>query len=418
MPSEKPSITLTTMRAILVVSLLMIGTRAIAQEKILHNFNNTNGKDGYSPEAGLVFDSSGNLYGTTNVGGLHQGGAAFELSPVKTGGWFERVLFSFATKKPGDFPRANLVLDGAGNLYGTTYQGGTFGGGVAFQLKHVPGSGWKETILYDLGRDEAASRPMASMVFDAAGNLYGTAGSEGPYNAGVVFELSPDGDGTWTASVLHSFAGGPADGRAPFANVILDSAGNLYGTTRNGGAHTYGTVFELSPVGDGTWTQLLLHSFQKNNGDGYNPWGGVIFDKARNLYGTTIAGGAYGGGTVFKLSPASGGGWSERILHSFGNGTDGNEPAVGLVADASGNLYGVTSRGGAYSTSTMPGRTVFKLSPVGNGSWTEAILHSFGKGTDGSVPSGALILDGGSNLYGTTSGGGLYGGGMVFEITP
>jgi uncharacterized repeat protein (TIGR03803 family) len=259
---------------------------------------------------------------------------------------------------------------------------------------------------------------MASMVFDAAGNLYGTAGSEGPYNAGVVFELSPDGDGTWTASVLHSFAGGPADGRAPFANVILDSAGNLYGTTRNGGAHTYGTVFELSPVGDGTWTQLLLHSFQKNNGDGYNPWGGVIFDKARNLYGTTIAGGAYGGGTVFKLSPASGGGWSERILHSFGNGTDGNEPAVGLVADASGNLYGVTSRGGAYSTSTMPGGTVFKLSPVGNGSWTEAILHSFGKGTDGSVPSGALILDGGSNLYGTTSGGGLYGGGMVFEITP
>jgi uncharacterized repeat protein (TIGR03803 family) len=411
----------------ILVAILVLSAGALAQrrEKILHNFNNTNGTDGYLPEAGLVLDSAGNLYGTTDAGGLREGGTVFELSPEKSGGWFERILFNFAAQTPGDLPRASLILDGAGNLYGTTYQGGTHAGGVAFRLTRETGSGWKEKILCDFGGffdgTMNGSRPSASLVFDPNGKLYSTTRAGGPHAYGTVFELSPNSDETWTESVLHFFVGHPTDGFTPIGNVVFDSAGNLYGTTRNGGAYSYGNIFELSPVGDGTWTETVLYNFakdSKNNPVGSEPGGGLIVDASGNLYGTTSGGGANGGGTLFELSPSNGGSWSVKVLHRFGKGVDGIEPTGGLVADVSGNLYGVTSRGGPYSSGTVYGGTVFKLSPVGNGSWTETILHNFGKGTDGGAPVGGLIFDSLGNLYGTTFGGGLYGAGVVFEITP
>ena len=415
MRSKKSSASLTIVSAILVVT-LMAATHGLTQEKVLHNFGN--GEDGSEPYAGLVFDSSGNLFGTTYVGGTHGFGTLFEMSPTVSGGWTERVLLNLNQEAPGYHSFDSLILDGSSNLYGTNFEGGTTGGGNSFELRRWPKGGWTEKILCDFGghvdNTENGTLPMASLTFDSAGNLYGTTHSGGPTPDGSVFELMPATDGTWTESVLHFFAQGPADGFGPTSNLIFDSSGNLYGTTEYGGAHSFGTVFKLSPGTDGTWTETLLYSFLKK--EGQNPWGGLIFDSSGNLYGTTQAGGAYAGnalsGTVYELSPNGDGTWSEKVLHSFGNGTDGAQPMAGLVADPAGNLYGTTFRGGANSAGT-----VFKLTPVGDGTWTEKIVHSFGKGTDGSTPfHSSLIFDSAGNLYGTTSAGGKYGAGTVFRI--
>ena len=414
MRNQKRSATLTVVLAILVGTVLT-QTHAVAGEKILHNFNN-NGTDGYSPQAGLVFDGSGNLYGTTDLGGSLNSGTVFELSPAKSGGWAERVLFNFYRIKPGVFPRASLILDSAGNLYGTTYEAGIYSGGTAFELIRQPNGRWMEKVLCDLGGHVDGTingaLPFAGLVFDATGNLYGTTHAGGPHADGIVFELTPAADGSWTESVPHFFTGPTEDGYGPVSNLILDSSGNLYGTAPNGGAYRAGIVFELSPVGDGTWTETILHNFQKGVGDGFQPYGGLIFDNAGNLYGTTGGGGATAG-TVYELSPKGDGTWSEKVLHAFGQGADGKSPGATLVTDAAGNLYGTTGSGGAFG-----GGTVFRLTPAGDGSWTEKVLHSFGNGIDGKTPVGSLIFDGTGNLYGVTAGGGKYGFGMVFEITP
>jgi len=391
----------------ILVAVLLTALPALAGEKILHNFNVT-GNGGYQPYGGLVLDKTGNLYGTTLEGGA--GGVVFELKPVKTGGWTEQVLFTFAGRKWGALPYDNLILDASGNLYGTTEEAGSTGGGVVFEGRHLPDGSWKEQILCNLG-ENTGELPFGSLTFDAAGNLFGTAHAGGPHADGTVFELTPT-DGSWTASVPHFFTG-PPDGFGPKSNVIFDSAGNLYGTTLNGGAHSAGTVFELSPNGDGAWTETILHNFQRDVGDGYTPWAGLIFDAAGNLYGTTAGGGAQAG-TVFELSPNGDDTWSEKILHKFGIGTDGKAPLAGLAADASGNLYGTTSTGGIYN-----GGNVFKLTPAANGTWTETVLHNFGNGNDGKYPSyGALAIDAAGNLYGTTIYGGKYLNGIAFEITP
>jgi uncharacterized repeat protein (TIGR03803 family) len=219
--------------------------------------------------------------------------------------------------------------------------------------------------------------------------------------------------------VLHSFGSGPDDGSTPVAGLIFDAAGNLYSTTSGGGTYGPGTVFELTPAG----TETVLYSFGAF-GDGVSPYAGLIFDAAGNLYGTTYGGGAYqcslgaGCGTVFELSPNGTGGWTETVLHSFGNGTDGAIPSAGLIFDAAGNLYGTTAYGGDYGGYNGDG-TVFELSPNGSGGWTETVLHNFHyNGTDGVSPYAGLIFDAAGNLYGTTREGGTSSYGTVFEITP
>jgi uncharacterized repeat protein (TIGR03803 family) len=399
---------------------------AASKFKVLYSFKGYHARDGGFSQAGLTFDAAGNLYGTTLRGGRvgANDGTVFQLSPAGNGSWTEKVLhmFNCGTGTGGCQPVGNLIMDSAGSLYGTASTAGRYGGGTVFRL--TPGSGgtWTETVLHSFGNGNDGRSPRANLIFDASGNLYGTTfGGGGSGGNGTVFELSPNGDGTWSENVLYSFHSGGTDGSSPQAGVIFDPAGNLYGTTRDGGTDTFhvGTVFELSPNGDGTWTESILHSFQSNGKDGNTPVAGLALDSAGNLYGTTSLGGraSCGCGTVFELTPGQNGQWTEKVLHSF-NGKDGSAPYGGVILDSAGNLYGTTSSGGSSNYGE-----VFKLSPNGHGGWKESVLHSFSINSkhgnkDGVVPWAGLILDAAGNLYGTATAGGSKNNGTVFEITP
>ncbi len=417
--------------AIFSVALLATSTWAADHEKVLHSFGN--GTDGALTSAGLIFDGAGNLYGATHGGGIHpcEGfgcGTVFELSPTQDGVWAETVLHSFGNGTDGAYPYAALIFDAAGNLYGTTLEGGIHGDGTVFELSPREDGGWTETVLHSFDGGNHGRYPNGSLIFDVAGNLYGATSEGGTQDGGTVFELSPRQDGGWTETVLRNFGHG-GDGADPNGGLIFDAAGNLYGTTSQGGVHDCleggcGTVFELTPNGSGGWTETVLHSFG-NGTDGNYPDGGLIFDAAGNLYGTTSEGGIHlscneGCGTVFELSPRESGGYTETVLHNFGSGADGQQPYASLIFDADGNLYGTTSEGGIH----VYGGTVFELSPRDNGGWTERVLHSFGSGTDGQQPFAGLIFDSAGNLYGTTNFGGIHsscdfsGCGIVFELTP
>jgi len=343
MQSRKLPIGLRAALAIFGATLLVTGTCAVAQvEKVLHSFN---GEDGQYP-AGLIFDGSGNLYGTTDVGGKYDYGTVFELSPKTGGGWAETVLHNFDyNHKDGTLPEPSLIFDRSGNLYGTTDLGGKYEYGTAFELSPKAGGGWTETVLHSFNHNgKDGTYPYAGLIVDADGNLYGTTWEGGKYGDGTVFELSPKTGGGWTETILHSF--NDEDGVLPEASLIFDASGNLYGTTFLGGKYEYGTVFELSPKTRGGWTETILHNFGKSS-DGVYPEASLIFDASGNLYSTTVNGGKDGYGTVFELSPKTGGGWTETILHSFNNGGNGGYiPFAALILDASGNLYGATSAGG------------------------------------------------------------------------
>ena len=412
-------------------------------ERVLYSFD-ANGVDGYDPWAGLIFDAAGNLYGTTAEGGTYGScyggcGTVFELTPTAGGGWAEQVLYSFGNGTDGAFPAAGLIFDAAGNLYGTTLGGGDYGYGTVFELTPTVGGGWTEQVLYSFNLNGTDGVwPAANLIFDRSGNLYSTTwgGGEYEYNCdngvpgcGTVFELSPTAGGGWTEQVLWNFGNG-TDGTNPEAGLIFDAAGNLYGTTVNGGTYdncSYGgcgTVFELTPTAGGGWTEQVLHNFG-NGTDGAYVYGGLIFDAAGNLYGTASGGGTYtsclgGCGMVFELTSTGGGGWTETVLYSFGNGTDASAPTASLIFDRSGNLYGTTEWGGTYDNCIPPYGcgTVFELKRTAGGGWTEQVLHNFGNGADGTDPFAGLIFDAAGNLYGTTEGGGTYGVGTVFELTP
>jgi uncharacterized repeat protein (TIGR03803 family) len=393
--------------------LFSVSLSAAQTETILHSFNNT---DGNSPSAGVVFDASGNLYGTTFYGGPLGDGTVYELSPNGSG-WTETVLQNF-NGFGGNWPTASLVLDSAGNLYGTTFFGGALGYGIAYELARSSGGDWTEVGLHGFSKfDKDATYPRSALVFDAAGNLYGTAPDGGAAGYGAVFQLTPSAGGGWSETLIHSFNN--TAGGNPYGSLVLDAAGNLYGTASVGGGSSSvchfgcGTVFELSPTQDGSWTMKVLHNFTKNSTDGNGPIAGLIIDSAGNLYGTTPQGGKYGFGIAFELTPVTGG-WKETILHNFAsNGVDGNSPSGPLARDSAGNLYGTTASGGADDYGT-----VYKLVRTAH-DWKETILHSFNStGADGSQPFSGIVLDSFGNLYGTTESGGSYGYGTVFEVTP
>ena len=402
--------------AIFMLALLVSGARAAAQtETTLYSFGVTT-RDADVPWAGLTFDGAGNLYGITADGGTFGSGAVFELSPQAGGGWKEKVLHSFNnTGNGGYFPQGALVMDGAGNLYGTTGFSGAHSAGTLFELLPQAGGVWSGKVLHQFGGTAMdGSSPEANLIFDNAGNLYGTTYGGGAHHGGIVFELSPATGGFWTEKVLHTF-NGSKDGAAPHGGLLFDAAGNLYGTTVSGGTYQGGTVFELTPVAGGRWTEKVLHNFSDTTSDGGFPEGSLILDAAGNLYGTTLGGGATGNGTVFELTSSAGGTWTETVLHNFVNdGTDGFLPVSNLIFDAAGNLYGTTNGGGAYKFGI-----VFKLMSSVGGSWTETVVHNFNNnGTDGTTPQSNLIFDAAGNLYGVASQGGAHGGGTVFEITP
>ena len=327
-------------RAALVVVFILVLLASLAsttwartQYKTLYRFP-PGGRRGSFPRGGLVADREGILYGTTAAGGAHGVGTVFELEPDGHGGWKETVLHSF-DGTDGGYPEAGLIFDAAGNLYGTTSYGGAHGGGTVFELAPDGQGGWHETVLHSFNfRD--GRLPAAGLTFDFAGNLYGTTYSGGASGAGTVFELSPDGHGGWNETVLHSFNG--RNGNEPVASVIFDAAGNLYGTTYYGGAHNGGTVFELAPNGHRDWKETVLHSFNEPSQVGSSA--GLVFDTAGNLYGTTDLGGPRKYGTVFKLSPNGHSPWEETVLHSFKDqpGAYPND----LIFDTQGHLYGTT----------------------------------------------------------------------------
>ena len=448
----------------------------MSQRYYCHNFCSQGGvycTDGNQPFAGLIADSSGNLYGTTKGGGSTNGsdcnvgycgyGTVFKLAPSGSS-YTKIVLYNFCSQSDctdGANPFAGLIVDAAGNLYGTTNHGGANGGGTVFKLA-PSGVGYTESVLYNFCSQSQGGAactdglgPQAGLIEDSSGNLYGTAssGGTGPgmfngYGGGTVFMLSPSGSG-YNYTVLYNFCPTSStalclDGAAPLSGLIEDASGNLYGTTALGGAGTHasecegvgcGTVFKLSPGSSG-YVETVLYSFCSQGGsnctDGGYPYAGLIEDASGNFYGTTSAGGVNscdspGCGTVFKLAPNSGGSYTESVLHSF-DYTDGASPDAGLIEDTSGNFYGTTSNGGTGFSWECVGcgsGTVFELSPSSNG-YTESVLYNFCSQSqggslcaDGAVPMAGVIQDASGHLYGTTEFGGVNGNdwGTVFKLS-
>jgi len=334
----------------------------------------------------------------------------------------------------GAMPIGELVADGAGNLYGTTFQGGSCdllqGCGVVFEFTppQTPGGQWMEATIYTFKGAPDGSGPNGGLVIDKANNLYGTTQLGGNQGAGTAFALSPlsQPGGAWTETIIHSFDDSPTDGQSPLAGLVSDAAGNLYGTTVSSGSGTpqLGTAFELSPPSQpgGTWSETILYNFGAYQGDATGPGAPLIFDSAGNAYGTTAAGGAIppGRGTVFELSPPSqaGGAWTETILHSFSAPNDGFAVSTGLTITPSGALLGTAPEGGGLNNRGV----VFALAPPSSpgGTWNYALIHTFGAQPDGSTPQSRLTLLPGKNpvLYGTTQRGGALGDGTVYQLTP
>ena len=269
----------------------------------------------------------------------------------------EQVLYNFCSQQnctDGSGPYlGNLVFDSAGNLYGTTEFGGTDNVGVVFELS-PNGQGWEETVLHSFANDGTdGNKPYSGVIFDKSGNLYGTTTVGGAHNDGTVFELSPGANRKWTEKILHSFNDDGKDAAAPYAAPVFDSVGNLYGSSDAGGAHYVGAVYELIPGANGKWTEKTLHSFNDSGKDGWLALTPLIFDSSGNLYGTTLLGGSDNNGIVFELSPGANEKWTEKILHSFNsNGKDGYESYGGLTFNSAGNLFATTVSGGKYGSGT------------------------------------------------------------------
>ena len=396
------------------------GRAQAAVENVLHSFTGSPG-DGASPWGGLIIDSSGTLYGTTAGGGAYGSGSVFELAR-SSGTYTEKVLYSFkATGGDGADPEAGLIMDSSGNLFGTTAGGGTYGSGSVFELVNSSGT-YTEKVLYSFQDYADGGYPSSGVIMDAAGNLYGTAVQGGAYGGGCVVELV-NSSGNYTETVLYSFTYSGGDGYYPQSGLIIDTLGNLYGTTYFGGGAGYGTVFELVNS-FGMYTENVLYNFQNSVGDGGHPEAGLIMDSAGNLYGTTAYGGTSGNcpslgcGTVFELVNSNGT-YTERVLYSFTNsGGDGAFPAAGLIMNSSGNLYGTTRLGGNSNNCSAGCGTAFALINS-SGSYTEDLLYGFtGIDGDGANPLANLTVDSSGNLYGTTQAGGVSSFGIVFELTP
>jgi len=307
----------------------------------------TGGPDGGYPVGAVTFGPNGTLFGTTTEFGSYGGGTLFNLRPRPTAcptvlcPWSEASIYQYPLNSNLPWPKGNIIFDPAGALYGTTTYGGEYGFGSVFQLS-PSGGGWTETDIYDFQGLADGGYPGVGLAMDGAGNLYGTTYFGGAYGWGTVFELTGSGS-SWTRTTLYSFEN-RSDGHGPAGGVTFDNAGNLFGGTLYGGSNgEAGIVYELSPS-DGGWTFTLLYTFSGNGGTDSN----VTIDSSGNIYGTTVADGSYEQGSVFKLTPSDGG-WIETDLYDFTGGTDGGSPKGAVATGSNGNLYGTASQGGAYN---------------------------------------------------------------------
>ncbi len=387
-----------------------------AKLRILHSFGSAG--DGAHPSGGLLSGDGGSLYGVTAGGpGEYGSGIAFKLTSQKNGKWSEAVLHVFAANDGS--PWGSFVTDKSKNLYGTTL-GGPASNSDVYEIAPRMG-GWHLTVLYTDGAGPG-------LVSDHSGNLFGAIGVGGDHGIGALGELSP-GDNGWNYTDLFDL--NPEVGYAPPAPPIWDGKGNMFGVTTDGGigkpaCFNYagcGVFYEMTPNGDGTWTYHILHRFASSPDDGQWPYGGLVMDSAGDFYGSTWLGGKYGHGngqyghgTIFKFS-LSGGKWKETVLWSFPNCLQGCMAMGTLAMDKSGSLYG-TAAGGSGSCGGEACGVVFKLAPQKNGKWKYTVLHDFTSADGGVQPFYGVILDGHGHLFGVTSGFGKYGGGTAFEIVP
>ena len=465
-----------------VAVMLMMTAFSMAQYSETPVYTFTGSKDGALPGNQFVSDSAGNLYGTTDAGGnqstscaLNTGelgcGVVFKLSPGANGTWTETVLHTFTGGKDGALPYGGVILDSAGNLYGTTYDGGDekpkvcqagsnypAGCGVVYELTPTAHGPWKETVLYTFTGGKDGAFPWGSVVFDGSGNLYGASQEGGvdscnpPYGCGVVFKLTPTKQGPWNETVLYTFDNVGA-GLIPVGGVTFDSGGNLYGVTFNGGDKSVecygvtgcGVVFKLTPTAHGPWKESVPHAFTGGRDGGY-PQGTPLVNQNGNIYGTTVFGGdterskstcdrnergnPLGCGVVYELTPGANGAWKYTVLYRFIGDKDGSLARSPVIFDSARNLYSQTVNGGDPSCNNGYGcGVVFELTPTANPPWTETVLYAFTLGKDGGIGQSNLLLDSAGDIFGMVDGGGDdsecpgnhladYGCGVVFELTP
>lgn len=349
--------------------------------------------DGQDAQGNVILDSSGNLYGTGLYGGANDG-VVYKVAADGS----ETVLYTWGPDTNlGSYPRGGVIRDGSGNFYGTTTEGGAYGSGTVYKLSPAG----KLTVLYNFGASSTdGNDPVAGLVRDSLGNLYGTTYQGGANGYGTIFKISPAGEET----ILYNFASTSTDGFYPEAGLVMDKSGNLYGTTAYGGVHDKGTVFEVTATG----SYSTLYSFGAGKTDGSLPAAGLTLDAKGLLYGTTSYGGANNDGTIFRLSPTANGKWKETILYSYVAG-NGYLPLAGVTLDKKGNIYATAAAGGSGGSGT-----VFELSPTG----TVTVLCNFDGIGNGGDPQSNVVLDSAGNLYGSTIAGGAAGLGVVYKITP
>ena len=387
---------------------LSLATTAATTTDVIFSFEEDEGE--YA-DTDLETDNAGNIYGSTVLGGEFGGGTVFQLSPTPNG-WEQAVLYSFSGGADGGEPYKGVTLDRRGNLYGTAVTGGSGscegGCGVVYKLTKSNGT-WTQSVLHAFTGGDDGSGPGARVTVDRTGNVYGMTPTGGTYGVGTIYKLHPHA-GSWDFQVIHTFTGGD-DGAAGSAGRMLVQHGRLFGAVTAGGRYGSGVVFELTPTPVGEWNFRALYSF-RGQPDGSFPYGALLRGGTGKIYGTTYYGGENGIGTVYELSPRPTGEWNERVIYSFQNGSDGNSPISNLVWDAAGNLYGTTSEGGLGSG------TIFKLTPIGGGQWTESIVHPFAGPPDGGFSYNGMVVDRFGNFYGATVHGGTDNDGCVYKFTP
>ncbi|MGH9498787.1 MAG: choice-of-anchor tandem repeat GloVer-containing protein [Terriglobales bacterium] len=406
------------------VLLAVSSAAAAVTDTVLNSFI---GSDGSSVFAGLTFDQAGNLYGTTQAGGLGFG-VVYELTPADGGGWTKTVLYQFGSKaKDGANPYSGVVIDSAGNLYGTTLRGGTRNKGTLYQLKPGPGGSWTETVLHNFGNGPDGAFPIAVPVI-VGNSLFGTTYNGGTGTActlsgksttcGTVYQFTSTG----AYSIIHNFTNDGNDGFLPVAGLTPDANGNLFGQTTWGSPYGGGLLFQMV-LSNGTWTEVAIHPWGRihdGRPDGAQCYGTLVFDQAGTLWGTSTVGGTHGDlGTVFRFTQNQHG-WAEMNAHGFGEPGDGAYPYSGLAVNAAGNLFGTTYQGGTGGVGI-----VYEIIPGPTG-FTYKLLYNFTGKTDGGFPAAPLVMDSAGNFYGTTMWGGdpnhcqkspVAGCGVAYEIS-
>jgi uncharacterized repeat protein (TIGR03803 family) len=381
-----------------------------ATTTIIYSF--AGNEDGEYADTDLVRDSAGNLYGTTVQGGTSASGTVWELSPSH-GTWTHSVLYSFSGGTDGGEPYKGVTLDSQGNIFGTAVTGGSGGCeggcGVVYELMNSGGT-WSQTVVHAFTGSDDGAGPGAGLTIDSNGDIYGTTPTGGANGQGTIFRLRRGAGGQWKLKVIHAFTGG-SDGSGGSAGRLVLSAIHLYGTCTSGGDNGEGAAFELTQGRGGKWKFRPIYEFTGLQDGGF-PYGGLTADNSGNLYGTTYYGGAFGYGGVYRLAHKHGG-WAEKALYGFTGGNDGGNSIGNLVLDTNGNLYGTTSAGGSAGVGV-----IFALTPPPGGEWQEAVAHNFQGPPDGAYAYNGMVGDGAGNYFGATTRGGGGDEGAIYEFTP